>query len=177
MDYTKPLAYQRHIYSRLSANVRQRAREEAPVRLSPVLQRTVSFPFFIGELGVHLVIRPYLYLRRLDDAQRISISVEDDGLQTDARQRLPSASYAQSAEQVAVLVPDAIKAPSSSAIRGESPHPSATYCSLRVGDAGSVSRYLCQNVSIRSFCTLFSKTGRLDYAFPNRWVALVLNAV
>jgi hypothetical protein len=111
------------------------------VRLSPVFQRTVTLSFFVSERGIYLVIRPYLDLTRFDDAQRIAVPVEDDGLHPNLGQSLPSASYSQSAEQVAVLVPDAIKAPSSSAIRGESPHPSAAYCSSRTGEStGSVFR-------------------------------------
>jgi hypothetical protein len=56
MDYTKPLAYQRHIHSRLSANARQRAREVASVRIPPVLQRTVPLSFLEGEPGLDLVV-------------------------------------------------------------------------------------------------------------------------
>jgi hypothetical protein len=95
----------------------------------------------MGEPGVDLVVRPHLYLGRLDDAQRIAASVQDDGLQPGFGQRFPFASYSQSAEQVAVLVPAAINAPNSSAIWGESPQPSAEYPSSRTGEpAGSVPR-------------------------------------
>ena len=51
----------------------------------------------------------------------------------------PSDSYSHSAEQVVVSVLAAINAPSSSASWGESPHPSATYSSSRIGESsGSV---------------------------------------
>ena len=48
--------------------LRQRAREEAPVRIPPVLERTVTLSFFVGEPGIDFVVGPYLDLGSLDDA-------------------------------------------------------------------------------------------------------------
>jgi hypothetical protein len=42
IDYMESLAYQQHIHSRFSAYGRQRAREEAPVCVAPVLERSPS---------------------------------------------------------------------------------------------------------------------------------------
>jgi hypothetical protein len=83
VDHTKPFADQRHVHIRLFTYVRQRAREETPVHLSPVLQRTVPFSLFVGELGIDSVVRFYLYLHSLDDAQRIAVSAKHDGFHPD----------------------------------------------------------------------------------------------
>jgi len=34
----------------------------------------------VGEAGVDLVVRPHIYLGRLDDALRLAVPVKDDGL-------------------------------------------------------------------------------------------------
>src|SRR5918997_620562 len=86
--HPEPFAHQRHVHGRFFSYVRQRAREETPVRLPPVLQRAIPFPFFVGEPGIYLLVGPHLHLGRLDDAQGLSVPVKNDGLQADLGQRL-----------------------------------------------------------------------------------------
>ena len=86
-DRPKPFAHQRHVEDERVAAAWQRARKEAPMRVTPISQGAVALALFPGKLRVYLIARAAEDLSGFEDTPGGAPRVAHDGVRTGRRPR------------------------------------------------------------------------------------------